>query len=88
MREFDQIVGLERIRAFHLNDSKRPLGSRVDRHEHIGLGELGMEPFRNLLRDRRFRKIPMYLETPKGPNNGEQWDAVNLRTLRDLTIQG
>ncbi len=64
-RELDRLVGLERIKAFHLNDSKKPFGSRVDRHEHIGKGCLGLEPFKLLLNDRRFRKIPMYLETPK-----------------------
>jgi deoxyribonuclease-4 len=85
MRQFDRLVGLDRVRAFHLNDSKRPLGSRVDRHEHIGLGELGLEPFRHLLRDRRFRSIPMYLETPKGRKNGNEWDTINLAVLRKLS---
>ena len=82
MREFDRLIGLKRIRAFHLNDSRRELGSRVDRHEHIGLGKLGSEPFQLLLADRRFRRIPMYLETPKGQRNGTDWDTINLRTLR------
>jgi deoxyribonuclease-4 len=77
-------VGLERIKAFHLNDSKRELGSRVDRHEHIGRGCLGPEPFRLLLNDPRFREIPMYLETPKGQHEGRDWDAINLETLRSL----
>jgi deoxyribonuclease-4 len=85
MAELDRVVGLELVKAFHLNDSKRELGSRVDRHEHIGHGCLGLEPFRHLLRDRRFRKVPMYLETPKEENeDGEHWDAINLRTLRGL----
>ena len=84
MRAFDQCIGLDRIKAFHLNDSKRPLGSRVDRHEHIGRGHLGIEPFRHLLNDRRFRGVPMYLETPKGDEGGEALDAINLRTLRGL----
>lgn len=84
LREFDRIVGIERIRAFHLNDSKKPLGSRVDRHEHIGEGCLGPEPFQLLLRDRRFRDVPMYLETPKGQRQGEDLDVINLRTLRSL----
>ncbi|MFO0904444.1 MAG: deoxyribonuclease IV [Pirellulales bacterium] len=83
-REFDRVVGIQRLRAFHLNDSKRELGSRVDRHEHIGQGKLGLEPFRHLLRDKRFRKIPMYLETPKGDHDGRTWDDVNLETLRNL----
>jgi deoxyribonuclease-4 len=84
MAEFDRLLGLDRIKAFHLNDSRRALGSRIDRHEHIGRGELGIEPFRLLLADPRFRHVPMYLETPKGEENGEDWDAVNLRLLRGL----
>ena len=82
--ELERCVGLERVRAFHLNDSKKGLGSRVDRHEHIGEGLLGLEPFRHLLNDPRFRDVPMYLETPKGTRDGEDLDAVNLRTLRRL----
>ena len=84
MAEFDRLLGLDRINAFHLNDSRRALGSRIDRHEHIGRGALGIEPFRLLLADPRFRHVPMYLETPKGEENGEDWDAVNLRLLRGL----
>jgi deoxyribonuclease-4 len=84
MRELDKTVGLKQVKAFHINDSKRELGSRVDRHEHIGEGKLGLEPFRHLLNDRRFRKIPMYLETPKGLRGGEELDVINLRTLRGL----
>lgn len=84
-KQFDKAVGIGLIKAIHLNDSKRELGSRVDRHEHIGEGELGLEPFRLLLGDKRFRQIPMYLETAKEKNAaGEEWDAVNLRTLRGL----
>jgi deoxyribonuclease IV len=82
MAAFDRLIGLDRIKAFHLNDSRRELGSHVDRHEHIGRGHLGIEPFRLLLSDRRFRNVPMYLETPKGEENGENMDAVNLRVLR------
>ncbi len=82
--EFDNIVGLQHLRAFHLNDSKKPLGSRVDRHEHIGEGELGLEPFRHLVNDPRFAKTPMYIETAKEQRDGEEMDAVNLRTLRSL----
>jgi deoxyribonuclease-4 len=88
MRAFDKIVGIQRIKAFHLNDSRRELGSRVDRHEHIGRGKLGLEPFRNLLRDARFRKVPMYLETPKGQENGVDLDAANLDALRGLLDDG
>ncbi len=84
MREFDRVIGLSRLKAFHLNDSVREQGSRVDRHAHIGEGCLGLEPFRHLLNDRRFRKVPMYLETPKGTRDGEDLDVINLRTLRSL----
>jgi deoxyribonuclease-4 len=83
MEALDEIVGLGQIKAFHLNDSRHPLGSRIDRHEHIGHGRLGLAPFRHLLHDRRFREIPMYLETPKGQKDGVDWDVINLRTLRD-----
>ena len=82
--ELDRLVGLERVKAIHLNDSKQPLGSRVDRHEHIGRGKLGLEPFRHLLNDPRFAQTPMYLETAKEQENGEEMDVVNLRTLRGL----
>ena len=82
--ELDRSVGLDRIKAIHLNDSKQPLGSRVDRHEHIGRGKLGIEPFRHLLNDPRFRQTPMYLETPKEEQEGEAMDFVNLRVLRGL----
>lgn len=89
--EFDRVVGLDRIRLFHLNDSKKPCGSRVDRHEHIGKGCLGLEPFRMLLNDPRFAKLPMLLETPKletpesrRRSDVDPWDARNLRTLRRL----
>jgi deoxyribonuclease-4 len=88
---FDRIVGLGRIKAFHLNDSKKPCGSRVDRHEHIGKGCLGLEPFRMLLNDPRFAEHPMLLETPKletpesrRKSDLDPWDARNLRTLRRL----
>lgn len=89
--QFDRIVGLERIDAFHLNDSKKPCGSRVDRHEHIGKGCLGLEPFRWLLNDPRFASHAMLLETPKldtpesrRKSDVDPWDARNLRTLRRL----
>jgi deoxyribonuclease-4 len=80
--EFDKTLGLERLRAIHLNDSKKDLGSRVDRHEHIGQGLLGLESFRFLVNDARFRGIPMTLETEKGPDLAE--DKENLRVLRSL----
>lgn len=84
MREFDRIIGIDRIRAFHLNDSKKEFGSRVDRHDNIGEGCLGREPFRHILTDSRFKDIPMYMETPKGERDGEELDAVNLGVLRCL----
>ena len=87
-KEFDSIVGLDKLKAFHLNDSVKGIGSRVDRHAHIGHGALGLEPFRLLVNDPRFAELPMYLETPKGmvEVNGEMldWDVVNLRTLKSL----
>lgn len=84
MADLDRHVGLDRIRAFHLNDSVKDLGSRIDRHAKIGAGKLGLEPFRHLLNDPRFAGTPMYMETPKGTENGELLDAINLRTLRNL----
>jgi deoxyribonuclease-4 len=80
----DEIVGLEWVRAFHLNDSKKDLGTRVDRHAHIGEGKIGKGAFRWLLNDRRFKSLPMYLETKKEQRDGEEMDAVNLRVLRSL----
>ena len=84
MQRVHAAVGLERIKAFHLNDSRRPLSSRVDRHAHIGRGCMGLEPFRLLLNDPRFSRIPMYLETPKGMEDGVELDTINLRLLRSL----
>lgn len=84
MSEFGRLIGIKKLKAFHLNDSKRPRGSRVDRHEHIGEGTMGVAPFRHLLNDRRFRRIPMYLETPKGERDGEDLDRINLARLRKL----
>jgi deoxyribonuclease-4 len=84
MRALNKTVGVKQVRAFHLNDSLKPLGSRVDRHAGIGRGQMGKEPFRFLLNDRRFRKVPMYLETPKGEEKGKNLDTINLRTLRGM----
>ena len=84
LHALDRMVGLSRVKAFHLNDSKMPFGSRRDRHEHIGRGAMTLEPFRLLLNDSRFAKVPMYLETDKGTEGGEELDAINLRTLRFL----
>jgi deoxyribonuclease-4 len=80
---FDDVIGLERLRLFHLNDSKHPLGSRKDRHEHIGQGSLGREPFRRLMNDPRFHSIPKLLETPK-KDDPLTWDVMNLQFLRGL----
>jgi deoxyribonuclease-4 len=84
MRALDQTIGTKLVKAFHLNDSKREFGSRVDRHEHIGRGHLGLAPFRFLLNDPHFRSTPMYLETPKGTEKGTDLDRINLRTLRRM----
>jgi deoxyribonuclease-4 len=82
MDEIEQYVGIENVGAFHLNDSKKPLGSRVDRHEHIGEGEIGLEAFRMLLNDARFKRIPKVIETPKTIETVS--DRKNLETLRAL----
>jgi deoxyribonuclease IV len=88
--QFGRLIGFDRLKLFHLNDSKRPLGSRVDRHEHIGEGCLGLEPFRRLVNDRRFRRLPMLLETPKEADRSpsrievDPLDAKNLATLHRL----
>lgn len=90
-REFNRVIGLDRIKVFHVNDSKRPCGSRVDRHEHIGKGCLGLATFRRLLNDPRFADLPMLLETPKldtpasrRRSDVDPWDRRNLKTLRSL----
>jgi deoxyribonuclease-4 len=88
MQEFNKVIGTRWLRAFHLNDSKKPQGSRVDRHAHIGEGCLGLEPFRLLLNDKRFRNRPMVLETPKEGDNGKDMDMTNLRILRGLVSKG
>jgi deoxyribonuclease-4 len=87
MRAFDKVVGLSRLRVFHLNDSLKPQGSRIDRHAHIGQGCLGLEPFRLLVNDPRFRNRPMVLETPKEGPDGDAMDAINLATLRGLVTE-
>jgi deoxyribonuclease IV len=84
MRSLDKTVGIPLVRAIHLNDSVKALGSRVDRHAHIGRGMIGKEGFRLLVNDRRFRKVPMYLETPKGEEKGKDLDLINLRAVRRL----
>ena len=82
LREFDRLIGLGKISAFHLNDSKKELGSRVDRYFHIGRGFIGLNAFRFLLNDKRFVAIPKILETPKG--TGIEKDLMNLATLKSL----
>jgi len=89
--QFDRIVGIERLKAFHGNDSKRPCGSRVDRHEHIGQGCIGLDPFRRLLHDARFEGLPILIETEKthgaekkGAVVADPLDVRNLETLRRL----
>jgi len=84
MAEFDSLVGVKRIEAFHFNDAKQGLGSRVDRHEHIGYGKLGRNAFRLILQDARFASVPKILETPKGKKGKTDWDVLNIRLLRRL----
>ena len=83
--EFDDRIGLSRLKLFHLNDSLKGLGSRVDRHAAIGQGEIGIEAFRRLVNDPRFASRPMILETPKEDDEGRPMDPVNLGLLRKLT---
>jgi deoxyribonuclease-4 len=80
--EFDERIGIDLLAAFHLNDSKKEFHSRVDRHEHIGKGHIGVEAFRLLMNDQRFWGLPMCLETPKGLDLKE--DIENLSLLRSL----
>ena len=84
-KELDKIIGLKRVRVIHLNDSKKELGSRVDRHEHIGYGKIGKQGFIPFVRDEAFFKTPKILETPKEKHRtGRPWDEINLRTLRAM----
>jgi len=80
--EFEKEIGLKYLVAFHFNDSKKEFNSHKDRHEHIGKGTLGLEPFRMILNDKRFKDIPMCLETPKAPDMQE--DLMNLEILRKM----
>jgi len=81
---FDRLIGLRRLFLFHVNDSLKPFGSRVDRHAAIGKGEMGEEPFRRLVRDPRFADTPMILETPKEDADGTAMDPVNLALLKSF----
>jgi deoxyribonuclease-4 len=83
---FGAVIGLPHLHVIHLNDSRRDLGSHVDRHQHIGQGFVGLEAFRLLLNDRKLCRIPMILETPKGPDLKE--DVENLALLRGLIDDG
>lgn len=87
MSDFERILGLEQLRAFHLNDSRKGLASHVDRHEGIGSGVLGLEAFRAVMTDSRFTQIPKILETPKGAD-GSSGDVANLAILRHLAGEG
>ncbi len=82
LQEFAQLLGLDRLHLLHLNDSKPPLGSHVDRHWHIGEGEIGREGFRRIINHPRLRSLPGIMETPAG----EAEDAKNMRTVRDLVL--
>jgi deoxyribonuclease IV len=85
MREVERTVGIERVKVLHLNDSKKDLGSRVDRHDHIGRGKIGLDGFKPIVRDKRFKRVPKILETPKEKDEqGREWDEVNLETLKSL----
>lgn len=88
-RELERTVGLHHVKVWHLNDSAKPLGSRVDRHAHIGYGFLGVEGFRAVMRDEAWREVPKILETPKADHpSGRPWDAVNREVLLELTGKG
>ena len=82
LQRFDRTIGLSKLLVFHLNDSLKGLGERVDRHTHIGKGKIGLTCFKLLVNDERFKDRPMILETPKGPNN--KYDIMNLKILRSL----
>ena len=86
LKDIDDQFGIDRVAALHLNDSKKGCGSRVDRHEHIGQGTIGVEGFKRWLKNKSLRAIPMYLETPKGNDEetGEDLDVMNLRVVREL----
>lgn len=85
-KELDKTIGPKRIKVLHLNDSKKELGSRVDRHDHIGRGKIGLEGFKPFVRDPAWAKVPKILETPKEGHDekGREWDIANLEALRRL----
>jgi len=83
--EFDRVIGFDRLKVIHINDSRKPLGSRVDRHEHIGRGCVGLPVFASICRDGRLKDIPKILETPKATApDGRAWDTINLEVLKAL----
>ena len=85
LAECDRIIGLDRVAVIHLNDSRTPPGSRVDRHEHIGKGYVSRDAFKAIVTNQRFASVPKILETPKGENpKGVDWDLINLRAVRRL----
>ncbi len=84
-KQIESTVGIDKVKVLHLNDSKKDLGSRVDRHDHIGVGKIGLEGFRPIVRDKAYKNIPKILETAKEKHeDGRDWDAVNLETLKSL----
>jgi deoxyribonuclease-4 len=84
---FEKLIGVRRLKVFHLNDSMKPVGSRVDRHQHIGKGFVGLDAFRRIVRDPRFQDCPMILETPKESGDCDDMDAINLGILRSLALR-
>jgi len=86
-QHFDDCLGLALLKVFHINDSLKPLGSRVDRHAGLGLGHIGLEAFRRLINDPRFQDRPMILETPKEGDDDEPMDPINLGILRGLLAE-
>ncbi len=88
MSEFDKLIGLDRIKLFHVNDSVKGLGSRVDRHAGLGEGQIGSDAFKLLVNDARFADRPMILETPKENADGNEMDPVNLDRLRQWQKKG
>lgn len=83
-QQFDDVIGLPRLKLFHVNDSAKPFGSRVDRHAGIGLGQVGIDAFRRLVTDPRFSHLPMIIETPKNDPDGNEMDPINLDLLRNF----
>ncbi len=85
-KQLDKTIGIERMKVWHVNDSKKDLGSRVDRHDHVGRGKIGLEGFKPIVRDRDFKNVPKVFELPLGDSDvkGKTWEEINLKALRDL----